>query len=650
MQDTISKDDNRHTVITAKRHRWKRVVDFDLHTITPESDDISSDKTYSKFLAFSSPELLEKLGLAAGDYSGIQYASVGKQVAQLLTRGYGLHYLRVNDLLTDDDIWTLEKLLTDVDLSHQIAGSSQTKVASEYALGKLNETFTQALNSLDLSDVTLSEKSKSQLKNEISSQVADEAYAKTRGFVKAEADNDYKLAEQTLNSGEKYIPAGIISDAGICFIKDGDVYLQQGTVTTKITERGDVVACEMSGTAVRYVAPRRGLFLTYEWRNGDVSQVFEQSDIDGYFLTGQSLAVSMDNPATTTTAFSDKAFTVSTGPMWHKEWNNKITGIIPLRERYYETVMSNFGKSVLAKKDKPIMVFGSARGGRAYSALVKGGESGVWEKMMTAFQFVQNTPFKTHYKAMLVIHGEQDGKEKNANYDKNLAEWLDSYTAEIQAITGQNDKPVMLMCQTAGAAHYRPNLEDRHLFTTPFLQLKASIENPRIFAVTPKYMFNTVDGIHIDGKSADILGEYYGKVKHLVVDKGEDWLGLRPIKCHKTGARTVEITFNVPNPPLVFDTTTVTDPGHYGFYLYKGNGVTISKVALDEENNKVIITTNESIPDGACITYAFHNGTGGNSGPTKGARGCLRDSCTDLSTDGTWRLHNWCFAFEEKIN
>lgn len=754
MNDTTSNDDNRHTVITAGRHRWKRLVDFDLRTITPESDDISSDKTYSKFLAFSISDVLDETGLAAGDYSGVQYASEGRQVAQLLTRGYGLHYFRVNDLLSteDGDVWHLEKLLTEVDLSHQIAGTSQTKVASEYALGKLNETFTQALNSIDLSDVTLSEKSKSQLKDEISSQVADDTYSKTQGFIQAEADrlkenyiqiaqlvtdsrvdnkgnsvlaltieddksqiamgithngniyqpsaetknshftgwavtdsqdnvllefntataefatadkkegfttasvfaqtdSEYQLTEQVLTTGEKYVPAGVISDAGICFLRNGDVYLQKGSVTTKITQRGDVIACEMSGSAVRYVAPRRGLYLTYEWRDGETLQIFEPCDIDGYFLTGQSLAVSADNIATSITdVSSDKAFTISTGPMWHKEWNDKLSGIIPLKERYYETVMSTFGKSVLSKKDKPIMVFGCARGGRAYSALIKGGESGVWEKMMTAFQFIQNTPFKTHYKAMLVIHGEQDGKEKNANYDKNLVEWLENYTAEIQSITGQQDKPVMLLCQTAGAANYRPNLEERHSYTTPFLQLKASAEHPRIFAVTPKYMFDCVDGIHINGKSADILGDYYGKVKHLVVDKGEDWLGLRPIKCHKSGARTVEITFNVPNPPLVFDTSKVTDPGDYGFYLYNSNGVTISKITLDEVNNKVIITTSENIPDEASITYAFDNGIGGNSGPTKGARGCLRDSCTDLSTDGTWTLHNWCFAFEEKIN
>ncbi|WP_303819640.1 phage tail protein [Actinobacillus minor] len=431
MNDTTSEDDNRHTVITSKRHRWKRLVDFDLRTITPESDDISSDKTHSKFLAFSISDVLDETGLAAGDYSGVQYASEGRQVAQLLTRGYGLHYFRVNDLLSTEDgnVWHLEKLLTEVDLSHQIAGTSQTKVASEYALGKLNETFTQALNSIDLSDVTLSEKSKSQLKDEISSQVADDAYAKTQGFVQAEADrlkenyiqiaqlvtdsrvdnkgnsvlaltieddksqiamgithngniyqpsaetknshftgwavtdsqdnvllefntataefatagkkegfttarvfaqtdNEYQLSEQVLDSGEKYVPAGIISDVGICFLKDGDVYLQKGSVTTQVTQRGDVIACEMSGSAVRYVAPRRGLYLTYEWRDGETLQIFEPCDIDGYFLTGQSLAVSADNIATSTTDVSnDKAFTISTGPMWHKEWNDKLSGI-----------------------------------------------------------------------------------------------------------------------------------------------------------------------------------------------------------------------------------------------------------------------------------------------------------------------------------
>ncbi|ASU16492.1 sialate O-acetylesterase [Actinobacillus pleuropneumoniae] len=474
-----------------------------------------------------------------------------------------------------------------------------------------------------------------------------EGFTSTQAFV--QTDSNYKVSEQSLVTGEKYVPAGIVSDAGICFLQNGDVYLQKGSVTTQITQRGDVVACEMSGSAVRYVAPRRGLFLTYEWRDGETSQVFEPCDIDGYFLTGQSLAVSMNNPAINTAAIPENAFTISTGPMWHKEWSENIRGIIKLQERYYETIMSNFGKAVLEKKDKPIIVFGSGKGGRNYASLIKGGESGAYEKVITAMQFIQNTPYKTSYKAMLVIHGEQDGKERNTNYDKNLADWLDSYTKEIQTITGQNEKPVMLMCQTAGAANYYPNLSERHLYTTPFLQLKASAEHPRIFAVTPKYMFNCTDGIHIDGKSADILGDYYAKVKHLVVDKGEDWLGLRPIKCHKSGTRTVDITFNVPNPPLVFDTIKVTEPGNYGFYLYNGNGVTISKVALDAENNKVVITTSDDIPDGASITYAFDNGIGGNSGPTKGARGCLRDSCTDLSTDGTWMLHNWCFAFEEKL-
>ncbi len=750
MTDVVTPDDNQHTVITPNKYRWKRVFEFDSHFYVPAATDLDTEKTYSKFIAVAGNYVTDRLGLKMGDYVGLQMASEGKQVTQLLSGGYGVHYFRVNDN-PSDDTWSLERIITDVDMSHKINGEDQNKIASEYAVGELQRFLLAEINSIDLTNVTLSDAAITRLKNQISTMVADEAYAKTQGYIEQEsaelraadvelanivvnqtalhhgntslayaltdernrvamgitnrgdiyqmsattrntkyngwgvtdsqdrlllgfntakasfelpaqsttwlgsgdfatADKYYKVSEQVLDTGEKYMPAGIISDVGICFLKGGDVYLQKGATTTQITQRGDVVACEMSGNAVRYVAPRRGLYLTYEWRDGVISQVFEPSTLDGYFVTGQSLSVSGDNVATSTTELPNNAYTISTGPMWYTDWNNKINGVIRLKERHKETICTSFGKASLARNpNKPMMVFGSGRGGRAYAALVRGGESGVYEKIITAAKFVQNSSNKTTYRAMLLIHGEADGNAKNADYDKNLSTWLDMYTSDLKAITGQKDEPVLLLCQTAGAAYYKRTLDIRHQFTTPFLQLKASAENPRIFAVTPKYMFNTVDGIHIDGASQQVLGSYYAKVKHLVVDKGEDWLGVRPLSCKQTSDTTIELIFNVPSPPLVLDTETVSDPSNYGFYLYNAGDVAIKSVSLDDSLNKITLTTTGSIPETATVTYAFDNGTGGKSGPIEGARGCLRDSCDELATDGIWQLHNWCFAFEMNI-
>ena len=191
-----------------------------------------------------------------------------------------------------------------------------------------------------------------------------------------------------------------------------------------------------------------------------------------------------------------------------------------------------------------------------------------------------NFPFKPTYKALFVIHGEGDGNISNTAYDKNLIEWLNDFTADIKAITGQEEQPVMLTCQTSSAAGYKGTAEGRHQFITPFLQLKASEEHPRIFLVCPKYQFNYKDYAHILAPDTKYLGEYYAKVKKIVVDEGGDWLGLRPKTLTKVDARTVDIEFHVPVASLVLDEEQVVNPGNYGFALYNSGTASIHSVKL----------------------------------------------------------------------
>lgn len=261
-----------------------------------------------------------------------------------------------------------------------------------------------------------------------------------------------------------------------------------------------------------------------------------------------------------------------------------------------------------------------------------------------------NFPFKPTYKALFVIHGEGDGNISNTAYDKNLIEWLNDFTADIKAITGQEEQPVMLTCQTSSAAGYKGTAEGRHQFTTPFLQLKASEEHPRIFLVCPKYQFNYKDYAHILALDTKYLGEYYAKVKKIVVDEGGDWLGLRPKTLTKVDARTVDIEFHVPVASLVLDEEQVVNPGNYGFALYNSGTASIHSVKLLANQNKIRITSTEDIPSGAKITYAFDNGVGGKSGRAEGSRGNLRDSDTAVSSDGQFKLYDWAFAFELPVN
>ncbi|MDD0825961.1 hypothetical protein PTQ26_04580 [Mannheimia sp. BT1] len=464
----------------------------------------------------------------------------------------------------------------------------------------------------------------------------------------AEVDKNYKLSSMTTDAGAKYIPAGIITDVGICYLKDNDVYLQRGTENIQVTNRGDVVACEMSGSSVRYVAPRRGVMLMYEWNDGETKQVFQNSISDGFVITGQSLAEGGANSAISTDV-TENAFTIETGPIPNQS-RSAGTRLVELQEQIYETISSGFAKVETAQNNKPIVIFGAAYGGQVYERIKKGGTTGIYEKITASAKAVNNFPIKPSYRAIFVIHGEGDGNISNANYDENLKQWLSDFTQDLTSITSQRDKPVMLLCQTSSVSGYRKSAETRHTFTSPFLQLKVTEESPYHFLVCPKYQFNYKDYAHILGKDTHYLGEYYAKVKREVIDKGNEWLGTRPKQLTKVDARTLEVEFYVPVPPLVLDTTLVTNPGNYGFTIYNGGSANISSVNLIPNSNKVRITADNDIPIGATLTYAFDNGTFGKSGRTEGARGNLRDSDKTMSIDGEFNLYNWAFAFELSIN
>ena len=462
----------------------------------------------------------------------------------------------------------------------------------------------------------------------------------------AEVDQNYKLSEMTASDGSKYIPGGVVTDVGICYLKDGDVYLQRGAENIQVTNRGDVVACEMSGSSVRYVAPRRGVMLTYQWANGETKQVLQDSLSDGYIITGQSLAEGGANSAINTD-ITQNAYTIETGPIPNQ---NRAVGtrLVELKEQIFETISSGFAKVDTAKTGKPIVIFGAAYGGQVYDKIRKGGSTGIYEKIITSAKAVSNFPHKPSYKAIFVIHGEGDGNTSNTVYDENLKQWLTDFTQDLQSINGQAEKPVMLLCQTSSVSGYRRTADIRHTFTTPFLQLKVTAESPYHYLVCPKYQFNYKDYAHILAKDTQYLGEYYAKVKNEVIDKGNEWLGLRPKRLTKVNARTVDIEFSVPIPPLVLDTDLVSNPGNYGFTIYNGGSATISSVSLVGAD-KVRIVANQDIPSDATITYAFDNGTGGKSGRLQGARGNLRDSDPTMTTDGQFNLYNWAFAFELPI-
>ena len=97
----------------------------------------------------------------------------------------------------------------------------------------------------------------------------------------------------------------------------------------------------------------------------------------------------------------------------------------------------------------------------------------------------------------------------------------------------------------------------------------------------------------------------------------------------------IRIDFNVPCPPLCFDTIHVKKIDNFGFNVIRPDGTDIiSDVMID--NNSVMIRCTES-PDKCKLRYGV-NGEFLKGGRKIGPRGNLRDSQKTVP--------NWCLMFE----
>src|SRR5262249_29942100 len=149
----------------------------------------------------------------------------------------------------------------------------------------------------------------------------------------------------------------------------------------------------------------------------------------------------------------------------------------------------------------------------------------------------------------------------------------------------------------------------------------------RVVLVGPKYHLPYGDGLHLTNEGYRHLGEDFAKVYRRVVLERQPWEPLRPSLIVRDGA-TIEVSFFVPAPPLVFDTSLVSDPGHYGFsYVEDGPSVPtivdISLVAPDKVRIRL-----DAAPTGSNrrLRYAYSGVLGVGAGPRTGPRGNLRDS------------------------
>jgi hypothetical protein len=424
-----------------------------------------------------------------------------------------------------------------------------------------------------------------------------------------------------------------------------------------------------------------------------LSPSYVHFDVNHVLVTGQSNSVGREGkpPLTLTQPYDNLMFDVGvmTGAQCDEQGckqYQKTSSMVPLVEgdTYFngekvETVASGLANEVTKLAREKYLVgqpsgrtshdlFMSIHGrsGRSYWCVRKTGCS--WESTSYVKAFVDGMRQVDEAKALAAargksyvvravaaVHGESDheGNEfpldgtdgtpgKVKNYSDALLEWQNDYETSVKAKTAQTLPIPLFVSQMS-------NWTDRPTSDVANLQLDAHVRAPgKVVLVTPTYsMAYSDDCLHMAAHTERRLGEYFAKAYVSQILAGKRWEPLRPVGATIAG-NVVTVKFLVPVPPLVIDTTKVTDPGNKGFTFSDGSASPpkITNVAISGPDTVAI--TLASAPTGAKKRVAYaQNVVPGSAcpGPTAGARGNLRDSDATPSKYG-YDLVNWAVHFD----
>lgn len=273
------------------------------------------------------------------------------------------------------------------------------------------------------------------------------------------------------------------------------------------------------------------------------------------------------------------------------------------------------------------------------------------EEIAYAYKKAKERGWDFNVPAVCWMQGESDIVDyPDTDYQVLFKQMYQDLNADIKAITGQDNDIRIILYQSnvvTKGEKYKPNSYDCTEALTPEIQMELVRDDSLIWASGPVYHYSFVnESLHIDGISQKRIGYLAAKSILGLLHHEERFRGLVPTQAKIIG-NEIHIGFNVPCPPLCFDTITVRKIDHYGFSVINNNNVDIiSNVELRQDS--VIIKCQES-PQNCKIRYAI-NGELKKSGWRIGPRGNLRDSQGDqekISILGKlYPQHNWCYMFD----
>jgi len=241
--------------------------------------------------------------------------------------------------------------------------------------------------------------------------------------------------------------------------------------------------------------------------------------------------------------------------------------------------------------------------------------------------------------AVCWMQGESDIVEyPDYDYKAYFYRMYHDLNTDIKNVTHQKDD-IRIICYQSSTItkglHYKPNNYDANEPLTPTAQMELIRDDSLIWVSGPTYPYDFVnESLHIDAVGQQSIGTLAAKSALGILRKEKRHIGLVPMAYHVAG-NDIRIDFNVPCPPLCFDTIHVKKIDNLGFNVIRPDGTDIvSDVMID--NNSVMIRCTES--PGKCKLRYGVNGEFLKGGRKVGPRGNLRDSQKTVP--------NWCLMFE----
>ena len=328
-------------------------------------------------------------------------------------------------------------------------------------------------------------------------------------------------------------------------------------------------------------------------------------------------------------------------------------------KRSFELSIYGMAESLVSKigEDTIICIFPGGCGTQPIKKLMKGSSpyNKFIEEITCAHKNAQEKGWNFNVPAICWMQGESDiANYFKTDYKRSLKQMYQDLNADIKNITNQTNDIRFICYQTnvvTKGKRYKPNHFNGTEAQTPQSQMELIRNDSAFWASGPMYPYSYVnESLHPDGISQKRFGHLTAETVLDLLHHKKRFIGVIPLKT-KIKDNEVRIHFNVPYPPLCFDTVSVRKVSNYGFNIIRKDNVDIiSNINLDGDT--VIIKCNES-PIGCKIRYAV-NGEYWKSGWNKGPRGNLRDSQGNNKQieilGKTYALHNWCFQFDYLMN